>query len=70
MPAEQKPTIRFGGLREIVKSGKLCAKDVLNFARKNHASPEFIGWLIRFDLEAHKKRAEADKIRREKLSKA
>lgn len=64
-----KPTIRFGGLREKVKAGKLCAKEVLKFARKNHASEEFISWLCRFDLEAHKKRAEADKIRREKAYK-
>lgn len=66
----KKPKIRFGGLREKVKAGRISAQDVLKWARKQpNVSPAFLGWLARFDLDAHKKRAEEEKARKEKASK-
>ena len=58
--------IRFGKLREKVKSGTHDARDVLKWARKQRGiSARFLRWLSNFDLETHKKRAEADRERRE-----
>jgi hypothetical protein len=62
----QKKPVRFGRLRERVKSGEFDAKDALCFAIANNASEALIKWLSRFNLQTHNERAQAEKERKAK----
>jgi hypothetical protein len=68
---KSKRPLKFGNLRERVKSGELDAKRVLRWLQKREwISPKLLTWLQGFDLEQHRERSAANKkTREEQLSK-